>query len=36
VLAGSVFALGVSAVVLGSGTARADAGDEAAVTLRVE
>ena len=36
VLAGSVFAFGASALVLGSGAARADAGDEAAVTEKVD
>ena len=36
VLAGSVFAFGASALVLGSGAARADAGDEAAVIGRVD
>ena len=36
VLAGSVFAFGASALVLGSGTARAADGDEAAVTERVD
>jgi len=36
VLAGSVFAFGASGLVLGSGAARADAGDEAAVIERVD
>jgi hypothetical protein len=36
VLAGSVFAFGASALVLGSGAARAGAGDEAAVIERVD
>src|SRR6266436_2874006 len=36
VLAGSVFAFGASALVLGSGAARADAGDEAAVIGRID
>jgi hypothetical protein len=36
VVAGSVFAVGASALVLGSGAARANAGDEAAVLERVD
>jgi len=36
VLAGSVLAVGASALVLASGAARADAGDDGAVTERVE
>jgi len=36
VLAGSVFAFGASALVLGSGAARADVRDEAAVIERVD